>query len=166
MWDCEMPIGVPKIHTEFPGDCNAWIQEAGVGFATVNATTPKDLLHPVLPTRDGTVNFTCEDIIEGSYTLVELKAAIQRGYKVTKIYEAHTYQSMTELWRPYIRRFLRGKIANNGMPNNVEQFIMECKERYDIDLTPQDFRDNVGYKSICKLLLNSVRFHARVISKV
>ena len=116
MWDCEMPIGVPKIHTVFPEDpeeCNAWILGLGVGFATVYMTTPKNLLHPVLPTRDGTVNFTCENICRGTYTLVELKAAIKRGYKVTTIREVHTYGSSKTLWRSYIRRFLRGKIANN-----------------------------------------------------
>ena len=156
MWDKVMPVGVPSTHGEIGGDLAAWLFDK-VGFVTVDCEVPKDLIYPVLPTkRDGRLNFTCDNIVEGTFSIVEINAAIKRGYKITKIHKANTYQPSNELWQSYIRRFLRGKLASSGKPRDMDSFISECKIRYDIELEAGEITKNAGFRSICKLLLNSL----------
>ena len=112
----------------------------------------------MLPAKlEGKLNATCYDIEAGTFTIAEINAAVKRGYTVTRIHKAHTYQPSHELWQGYIRRFLRGKLASSGKPKDLGRFIAECKERYDIEPTPEEITKNPGFRAVCKLLLNSLQ---------
>ena len=48
-----------------------------------------------------------------TFTSVELKAAINVGYKITKIYSALKFEKYTGLMKDYVELFLKMKIENN-----------------------------------------------------
>jgi len=97
----------------------------------------------------GSVNedYTCEheDRDRGwvsTCTSVELNAALDEGYRVTKIFRVLEYTaSDSRLFRPYIAEFMAQKIHASGFDDSIkgnfeaeEKFIRECAEMFDINI--------------------------------
>ena len=79
----------------------------------MDISPPKNLLIPLLP--DNSQNkllFSLEDMVEKTFTSVELKLALSKGYKITKIYSARQYRKYTGLMNKYVEFFLKIKISN------------------------------------------------------
>jgi hypothetical protein len=90
------------------------------------------------------------------YTICELMAAMDRGYKITRVYQIHKYQHSKDMFKDFIRVHLKGKIESNGSIEDEEElaeFKAECKERYDIDI--ESPIANPGRKAISKNSLNT-----------
>lgn len=150
---------------------------------------PKDLLIPLLPSRigktadsarlffplcsacavasvNGDYSPTCthsehERCLEGVYTSVELKKAVQLGYKIQTVFESYEYSmSSKELFSSYVMTFFSRKVECSGWPTeNVqerEKFVTEFSRKMGVDLNPENIEDNPGMRQVCKLQLCSL----------
>ncbi|KAL3118906.1 hypothetical protein niasHT_004837 [Heterodera trifolii] len=104
-------------------------------------------------------------------TSIELNAALNEGYLVTKVFRVLEYeQSDDKLFRPYIAEFMAQKIQASGFDSSIrgnaekeQQFVRECAEQFDITIDPTKMAANKGKRSIAKLCLNNLwgRFSLR-----
>ena len=85
-----------------------------LGIIKVDIEPPKKLHIPVLPDRKSNkLIFDLTDKKEKEYTSVELKYAISKGYKITKIYRAIQFKELNGLMKEYVEFFIKIKIENN-----------------------------------------------------
>jgi hypothetical protein len=100
-------------------------------------------------------------------TSVELQEGLRRRlYRVDRVYRIDEYRSSTDLFKRFIRTWLRIKITNSKCPVDVNdpvafrEFSRQCQQRYGFrtPLTPEDFSGglNVGLRNFAKLQLNSL----------
>lgn len=165
MYYTDLPYGHPEIidsamlsecEIKTPADCEAAIRDAYCGFAEVDITPSRELIHPVLAEKGAKLTFNLNAKVKQVYTICELMAALDRGYKITRIYEIQKYKHSKEMFKEFINVHLKGKIESNGRiedPEKLAAFKVECKERYGFDI--DDPVDNPGRKAISKLSLNT-----------
>lgn len=160
------------------------------GVLKVDILPPKGLYHPVLGVKlhnklmfvlcfacardkciDQCTHSDNERMIHGTYIADELRLAVQKGYRVLKIYEAWHYEKMTcfdkstgesGLFSGYIDTFIKLKTMYSGFPawckNNAdkENFVKSFYDHEGIMLDINSISKNSGYRSLAKLLLNSL----------
>jgi hypothetical protein len=123
MYYCVMPYGHPEIidaemladcEINTPEECEAAIRDAFCGFAEVDVTCPRGLVHPVLAEKGAKLTFNLNPKTKQVYTICELMAAMDRGYKITRVYQIHKYQHSKDMFKDFIRVHLKGKIESNG----------------------------------------------------
>lgn len=158
-----MPIGTPTIHKDFLEVPSNEEMMEWFGFVIVDIEPTRYLHHPVLVRNE---NFklcaTLKPLEKYSCTCVELHEALRQDYKVTKVYEYHEYEQSTEMFKSYVRHFLKLKMEASGLPRSItneeefEAYKQELKDRLDIDVNYNDFQKNAGKKALSKLMLNSL----------
>lgn len=97
-------------------------------------------------------------------TSLELFAALQAGYVVTKLYRVLNYkQSDNKLFRSYIGDFMAEKLHCSGFADGIkgnpeaeERFIRECLEMFGISIDRQKMMTNKGKRQLAKLMLNNL----------
>ena len=179
------PIGHPKIVTEDFDHSLPYF-----GFVSCRVLPPENLEFPILPYRvkcqtqekkgekllfplcsrcaeimavDFCYHSDEERCIEGTWTSVELKAAVEKGYKIRKIYLVHDYGSRvtSNMFTEYIDKWLRLKQQSSGWPSHAvteEQrlkYIEEYEMKEGIKLNYDEVSRNDGLRLISKLCLNS-----------
>jgi len=151
------------------------------GLVTCSVLPPQTLLIPVLPMRmHGKLMFPlcktcCEETIEhcthtvaersfwGTFCTPELLLALQHGYTVIEISEIwHWKRRTTDLFKEYIKTFLKSKTEASGWPAGCEidmvkrrEYLDEFEEREGVKLDEDNVEKNEGLRFISKLLLNS-----------
>lgn len=182
------PVGLPQILLGKELDNRTVFDVNGV--LKVDILPPKQLYHPVLGVKlhhklmfilcfkcateknvDRCTHSDAERMIHGTYIADELRLAVQKGYRVLKIYEAWHYESMTKfdkssnsggLFAEYINTFVKLKTTYSGFPSwckneeDKEAFINKFYEKEGILLDKNAIEKNSGYRSLAKLLLNSL----------
>lgn len=167
---CAYPIGIPKILIGSDLECRTVFNINGIIKCRV--LPPKDLYHPVLPIKMHSkllfiLCFKCateleknscfhideERAFDGTYIAEELRVAVQKGYKILKIYEAWEYE-LTKynpetkeggIFVEYINTFLKIKTEASGYPT-------WCKtEEYKINLLALFTKKKVFYLIAIKL---------------
>uniref|UniRef100_A0A1I8BI55 DNA-directed DNA polymerase n=2 Tax=Meloidogyne hapla TaxID=6305 RepID=A0A1I8BI55_MELHA len=128
------------------------------------------------PTGDVLSNYNCThtDLQRGwvaTATSLELGAALEEGYIVTKLFRVLEYTSSDDkLFAPYIREFMAQKIHSSGFDANIkgdeekeEKFIKECKDLFGINIERSKMVPNKGKRTQAKLMLNNLwgRFSLR-----
>lgn len=182
-WVCKygtFPVDHPTVVTEnfLPIE-----QQPYHGLIKCRVLPPRDLLHPVLPTRgDGKLLFhlcrTCaqtrdpncehddaDRMFWGSWPTCEVYKAIEKGYKVVEIAEVYHYDKWSSgnngLFTGYINAFLKSKQEASGWPSWAttddlkNDYIRDYKLREGIDLDPKNISLNPGLRQLSKLSLNS-----------
>ena len=156
------------------------------GFIKCKVDPPDNLYHPVLPVRAHCgksekllfpLCTTCaeqqqqtrcghnveERSITGTWCTNEINKAIEKGYRITRIYEVLHFEKNTDtLFRDYIKEFMRIKMENSKPPvvgenctyKSIDEFKKIVKERLDIELGK--IKHNEGKRQIAKLCLNSL----------
>ena len=68
-------------------------------------------------------------------TSIEIKKALEKGYKITKIYSALSYTKIPGLMKEYVGNFLKMKIENSGrkLLKNARQ-SMKVIDNWDLIL--------------------------------
>lgn len=129
------------------------------GFIMVDVTPPTNLYHPVLPEFK---NFKCMfDLlpkIRKVYTHPELQLAIQKGYKVTKIYRADRYKMQSSLWADLLGTLYKMKLySSRDAPTDIQeqQRFKNTYAKYDIDIDFNNWGNRPAMKLCAKILLNS-----------
>ena len=171
------PIGHPvKIHNP-KKYCKSWY-----GLIKCKVVPPKGLYHAVLPQRikvdsyEKLIFTLCKTCAEtrnqnkckhtdtkrsfiGTWTTDEVSKALEKGYKILRIYEVwHFAKSTDTLFKGYIRRFMKIKLESSSYNFKTKEeevsFKVRIKDSLDIDV--EKFEFNAGLRSIAKLCLNSL----------
>ena len=155
----DYPLGHPEIITENFSDFTG---DEYYGFIDCDVVCPKDLYFPVLARKGGKLLFDLENK-RGVWTTIELKKAIEKGYKITKMYKVyHFTQKSNNLFKPYVSKFLKIKQEASGFPDWVEteedkdKYISKYHEEQGIKLDKHKIEYNAGLRAIAKLCLNSL----------
>ena len=177
------PLGHPEIITE-----NFKNVEEYFGLIKCKILPPRGLFLPVLPVRiKGKLFFPlchlcasegqqkCDHsdeqrAIEGTWVSMEIKEALNQGYKIISIFEVWHYPLTTQydpiakkggLFTSYVNLFLKFKEEASGYPYNVnteaekEEYINKFFEKEGIWLNRDNIKHNPGIRSVMKLMLNS-----------
>ena len=181
---CRYPLGHPEIITREFRELSSYF-----GLAKVKILPPRGLYHPVLSYRTGgKLTFplcrtcverqqhepcTCSEeqrALTGTYCTPELQKAMEKGYRLLKVYEVYhwdesaQYDPVTKsggLFTSYINLFLKIKQEASGPPewvkseSDLTKYIEMYEEREGIRLDPSKIQHNAGLRSLAKLLLNS-----------
>ena len=171
------PISHPtKIHKP-EKYCKSWY-----GIIKCKVVPPRKSYHPVLPQRikvdsyEKLVFTLCKTCAEtrnqnkckhtdtqrsfiGTWTTDEVSKALEKGYKIVRIYEVWHFNKLTDaLFKGYIRRFMKIKLESSSYDfktiEEEDSFKARIKDSLDIDV--EKFEFNAGLRSIAKLCLNSL----------
>ena len=182
--------GAPVVIT----DCDNISLNDCFGILKVKISAPRGLYLPVLPYRcNGKLIFglcakcmdnmstampcTCSDVERewvGTYTSMELKKAVEKGYKIVKIYEVYNWEKKSQydkkchgeftngLFTEYIDVFLKVKQESSGLPDwvkdefDLEKYVSEYLCNEGILLDKQKIEKNAGLRYTSKIFLNSL----------
>jgi hypothetical protein len=90
----------------------------------------------------------------GFWTTVEINKAIEKGYIIESIYEVwHFENTSTNLWKGYIRKFLKIKMESSEFKCSEDEYRSKAK-LLEIELDKLEF--NPGLRFISKICLNSL----------
>lgn len=109
-------------------------------------------------------------VFTGTWVSDELKAAVDFGYVVKKVYEIWQYQvtqydeatGVGGLFAPYVNEFFKLKTQASDFPADCvteeqkTQYISDLLTQEGIDLKVEDIENNPGLRSVMKLTLNSL----------
>ncbi|VDI47708.1 Hypothetical predicted protein [Mytilus galloprovincialis] len=190
------PLGHPKIITSDFEDIHHYF-----GLCKLKILPPRGLYHPVLPYRcNKKLTFPlCRTCVEeenrnpcicseekrafvGTYATPEVLLAVEKGYKILKIYEIWHFPETTKydkemksggLFSDYVQLFLKIKQESSGFPKECkteeqkQEYIRLYKENEGIHLDYDNIKENPGLRSLAKLCLNSFwgKFGQRLILK-
>lgn len=151
------------------------------GFAKVKILPPSNLFLPVLPYKfqdnlyfplcrqclEEKISGNCqhsdkEKLLKSTWTTIELKKALEKGYQILKIYEVLHYEKKSNtLFQEYMQSWLKLKIEATGWPANVntndEQilYINDWCNRNGVQINKNSVVKNPALRTIAKLMLNS-----------
>jgi hypothetical protein len=154
------------------------------GFIKCKIVPPRGLYHPVLPCKINTGkseklmftlcntcprfrNQNCNHsddkrAITGTWTTVKLNKAIEKGYKIEKVYEVwHFEEKSNELFKGYVQDFMKIKLETSVDENKmneeeINKFITETYFQLGIKLDKDKIGLNEGRKAVAKMCLNSL----------
>lgn len=185
-WVCKygkFPIGHPTI---FVGneECLKRGMDAE-GLLKCKILPPTDLYHPVLPLKmNNKLMFVlcrmcgenvsssgeCQHGVEeralvGTWTMNEIRKAVEKGYVILERYELWQYEMATiengGLFTDFIDKFLKMKQESSGYPSwcktdeEKERYVKDYFDHEGILLDPKKIEKNEGMRSLSKLMLNS-----------
>ena len=152
------------------------------GLIKCKVVPPRKLYHPVLPQRikvdsyEKLVFTLCKTCAEtrnqnkckhtdtqrsfiGTWTTDEVSKALEKGYKILRIYEVwHFAKSTDTLFKGYIRRFMKIKLESSSynFKTKEEEASFKARIKDSLDIDVEKFEFNAGLRSIAKLCLNSL----------
>lgn len=163
MYHFDMPYGEPTVHKEgaIPDD---WIDGCGMVECDIEppAFNPdRPYFKPLIGGRlgkDGKYEFNLYPKKKEVITLVEARRCVSVGYTISKVYTVYHFQPRSDLFKSYIRTFLKIKVESSNPPPDVEKCIRDHKDKYDIDLDPVKLSEpeNAGRRALAKLALNNL----------
>lgn len=151
-----LPVGKPhRVHGEY--------NLGNFGIIKCDLLPPLTFqFHPAICVRDPETDRLCAPLtpLKNLYiTTVEYEQALAQGYRVERIHYVDKYEQSEDLFKNYIRTFLKIKVEKSQDYPGDEKF----RELYDmywtrcgIKLEAANFENNPGLKQIAKLYLNSL----------
>ncbi|CAB3985445.1 DNA polymerase, partial [Paramuricea clavata] len=155
------------------------------GLIKCKILAPFTMLFPVLPIRLEKLTFalctTCarnqcdecthddeQRALYGTWTSVEVHAALKHGYKILAIYEVYHYPHSAKIFDLYVDTFMKLKQESSGMPRQcikddgsiddvkLQAYIQEYADHEQIYLDASKIGHNPGQRTVMKALLNSL----------
>jgi hypothetical protein len=149
------------------------------GLIKCKVLAPKNLYHPVLPTKIKMAKaeklvFTlcpkcvvlnhreCQHTEEnrsftGTWASVEIEKAIEKGYKILDVYEVWHFESSNSIFKSYIDNFMKIKLETS--PHNYssnEEYLNAVKSEQGFELMLEKIIPNPVKRTIAKLCMNSL----------
>lgn len=162
-----MPVGQPTYHS-WGGDCANPPTEAQLrgifGFVCCDIDPQQYLHHPVLVDVNEEGRLVADLLPKRRIVLPtpELHLAMDHGYKVTAVYWWYQFDQSTDLFKDYMRQFLKDKLEASGVPGWVrtpedwDEFVRYHRDELGIDLVREKMVKNPSRKTGAKLLCNSL----------
>jgi len=135
------------------------------GIVCASLTPPRNLFHPVLVVWDedaGKCVASLEPIEAGVFTTVELKKALEKGYRLDKLHRLDRYHKAKGLWNSLIKDLYIQKMANAQSTPSLseqEQLIHDYETFFGMGQQVADsfssWGNNPAKKQTFKILLNS-----------
>ncbi|XP_044594809.1 uncharacterized protein LOC123272174 [Cotesia glomerata] len=188
----KFPIGHPKIYigeecSEIIGPNKDLSKLEGLVKCTI--LPPQNLYHPVLPCKfhnrllftlcrscaqelkqTNCTHKTKDRFLRGTWVVDEIRKAIQKGYKLLKVYEIWHYKitqynpeiGIGGIFTDDINTFLKIKTEASGYPKDCitdqqkTQYIAAYEKADGIKLDSEKVELNPGLRSVAKLSLNSL----------
>ena len=154
----DLPVGLPhRIYSDLPADA--------FGIVKCSLNPPeKFVFHPALCIPDKESGRLCAPLLssrlkEIHITSVELEQALDQGYQLEKLYFIDQYDRSDQLFKDYIRKFLKIKVEKSkDYPGDAKfaELKQMYSERCGVELDPENFEANPGMKQLAKLYLNSL----------
>ena len=109
--------------------------------------------------------------LTGTWVSVELQAAVRKGYRILKFYEAWQYDETTVydpisgsggLFAQYMNTFMKLKMEASGYPSHCRtdddkrSYIERVRQQEGITLDPDNIVFNAGRRAVAKLCLNNI----------
>lgn len=178
----KFPVGHPKIHV---GENECASRGLHVdGLLKCKILPPTNLYHPILPVKlheklmfllckTCGENLNAEDCshsveeraLTGTWTMDEIRVAVDNGYKMIERYELWEYEMAKfedgGLFSEFINSFLKIKQEASGYPewckteDDKAQYINDYYTHEDIRLDTEKIKKNAGLRSLAKLMLVS-----------
>lgn len=135
------------------------------GFVECDLEVVEEQFHPVVVGKSPDTHKLVADLNDKKrivLTTPELFAALDNGYRLTRVYEVHKYTPSHTLFRSYIQQFLKVKIEASGMPKHIKTesdwqvFAQYHKDELGVELDRESMIKNPGKKQLAKLMLNSL----------
>ena len=112
---------------------------------------------------------TCKDeqrALTGTWCTPELLKAVDKGYRIIKIYEVYhfseaSYPDRNPLFAEYVDTFLKLKLESSDWPDwcrtpkDRQRYLDEYRRHEGIALDPDEISQNPGKRSLAKIKLNS-----------
>ena len=177
----EFPVGHPRVINEnFRPDND--ISEY-FGFIKCILIAPANLRIPVIPVKNKNKKLIfplCQKCAEelnpencehsqterrliGTWTSIEIKYALTRGYVIEKIIEVYHYKDRTtDIFSEYINLWLKYKQQSDGWPNWVKndndkkEYVENFFKNENVKLTEEEVDRNPALLFIAKLFLNTL----------
>ena len=95
----------------------------------------------------------------GTWTSDEVNKALEKGYKIIKIYEVwHFEKSTDDLFKGYIKKFMKLKLESTkyNFKNDKEEMMFRNKVKKNLDIELGKLYENAGLRAIAKMCLNSL----------
>jgi len=156
-----MPVGAPEWK-----EYNSTIEEPlkfcddHFGFIECDITPPNDLYLPVLPEhKDGKLIFDLLPKTKKVFTSLELKKAIEKGYKLDYVYKCLVFEKSNQVFKSYVSNLLKMKVEASGTKlkgEALDEFIREHEERFGFTLNKDNMKLNSGMRALMKIQLNSL----------
>lgn len=181
------PVGVPSIWRYDEGrwlhkdkDAHVFFDvlvapkpEEVFGFIQCTVECPKDLYHPVLPTKHpgGKLTFDLVSPKRGTWATPEILLALRKGYVIKEVHEMWHYESSGDLFKEYVKTFLKIKQESSGWPEGTKgdeekeaAYMAEFEAKMGFELDKEKIEKNPGLRTLAKLCLNSLwgKFGERV----
>jgi hypothetical protein len=149
------------------------------GFIKCKVLAPRNLYIPVLPIKvkmlknekllfplclkcfvENKHKCTHSDVerqFVGTWSTVEVKKAVEAGYKVLETYEVWNFEATDQLWKGYVEDFLKIKLETSPHTYATnEAYAAAVKQSYNIDLNVAEIAPNPGKRAVAKICLNSL----------
>ena len=154
-YSAKYPVGIPDIIRPSKKEVN-WTRPEDIpyeGILKVRVIPPKNLKFPVLPVHVEEMmlfplclacakrkaegfqfiwdskkckHTDIERSFTNEYTTIELKKALEKGYRIDRFYRGYHYREWDQfLFKPYVRKFLKLKVENSGWPDDVKTEIQK-----------------------------------------
>ena len=163
MYYFDMPYGEPKVYTE-DNIPEGWID--GCGMVECDISPPafnpdRPYFKPVIGGKlgkEGKYEFNLYPKKREVITLVEARRCVEVGYTISKVYTVYHFQPRSDLFKSYIKTFLKIKVESSNPPHDLDKCIRDHKTKYDIDLDRDKLAEpeNAGRRALAKLALNNL----------
>lgn len=177
------PVGHPVLSNKFTQKDENDLRDGTLfGFVSLTILPPTNLYLPVLPSKvNGKLVFSlchacasecrqelCDHpphdrALTGTWTTPELKLALEKGYRIIKVYQYLSYSKPEySLFAPYVNMWLKVKTEASGYPSSVSSdqdkttYIEQYHSREGVSLNPENIALNPAKRMIAKLMLNSL----------
>ena len=161
-----LPVGKPrKLYFSDNDQPSKQFLESLFGFVCCDITPTRYLHHPIIVEVSPETNrlvAALESLKNVVIPTPELHLALQNGYRVDKVYWCYSFESSTELFKPYFREFIKNKLEASGVPWYIKtdedwQVYMDYhKNELGIELERDKMVKNPSKKTGAKLLCNSL----------
>jgi hypothetical protein len=154
----DLPCGIP-VYDENPTVENySEYIDTHYGYIECDITCPPNLHIPLLPEKkNNKLMFDLVDKVKAVYSSVELKRALEIGYKITHIYKALTFDKSDNMFKGYIQNFLKIKTESAGYDGaDIDAYIQRYFDNCGVLLDKNKIKKNSGMKLLAKICLNSL----------
>lgn len=158
-----LPVGCPSTYFYYESDQPSLQRlQSFFGFIECDLEVKTFTFHPLIARfKNNRLFMDLHPQKRCVLTSVEFQKAVFHDggyYKCTRVYRIDEYQKSYELFKPFIRNWLRLKIISSSAPplESFTTYQAELYTRLGIHVEYTDFKPNPSLRTLAKLVLNSL----------